>query len=176
MDAQEILNQALKEMDARGKQSKDGTKERSMAATVAAFNAITGRELTETEGWMFMVVLKAVRTVQRVGSIDSFVDGAAYFSLAGESVKTLKNTSETLETNNTKNRKPVTIDGKEHLIPTCIRFIAQDANGEWWGYDTEPVLSKVQNDWCKARNSLAFKICVRDKNLNYHQTLTSLAY
>lgn len=174
MEAQEILNQALKEMDARGRQSKDGTKERSMAATVAAFNAITGRELTETEGWMFMVVLKAVRTIQRVGSIDSFVDGAAYFSLAGESAEALKNISETMEVSDIRDSKLITIDGKNYLIPTRIRFIAQDANGEWWGYDTKPALSTVREKWHNAGGSSAFGICVHDENLNYHQTLRFL--
>lgn len=85
MEAEHILAQAAHEMAARGKQSVNGTKERSIADTVTAFNAITGHSLSETDGWMFLVVMKAVRTTHRVGSMDSFVDGSAYFALAGES-------------------------------------------------------------------------------------------
>ena len=155
MDAQEILNQALKEMDARGKQSKDGTKERSMAATVTAFNAITGRELTETEGWMFMVVLKAVRTVQRVGSIDSFVDGAAYFSLAGESVQSV----------NLEQSKP---------IPSWAKWIAQDANGNVWVYENKPTHSDEKLQWENLGIGKATKIKAEDPNLYYKDTLREL--
>ena len=35
--------------------------ERSMEKTVKAFNAITGHDLVESEGWLFMAILKMVR-------------------------------------------------------------------------------------------------------------------
>ena len=61
--------------------------ERSMAKTVAAFNGLTGRDLTEKEGWFFMTVLKMARSMNgKSPRRDDFVDGAAYFALAGESV------------------------------------------------------------------------------------------
>ena len=60
--------------------------ERSMAKTVAAFNAITGRDLTETEGWLLLQVLKDVRLFQRPGyHADSAEDGIAYSALKAES-------------------------------------------------------------------------------------------
>lgn len=63
--------------------------ERSMAATVAAFNALEGTSLTERQGWAFMQVLKLARSAAsaRNGQFnaDDFVDGAAYAALAGES-------------------------------------------------------------------------------------------
>lgn len=63
--------------------------ERSMAATVAAFNALEGTSLTERQGWAFMQVLKLARSAAsaRNGRVnaDDFVDGAAYAALAGES-------------------------------------------------------------------------------------------
>lgn len=59
--------------------------ERSMARTVAAFNAITGRAITEREGWLFMAQLKAARAWGGNHHADDYVDGAAYFGLAGES-------------------------------------------------------------------------------------------
>lgn len=63
--------------------------ERSMVATVAAFNALEGTSLTERQGWAFMQVLKLARSAAsaRNGQFnaDDFVDGAAYAALAGES-------------------------------------------------------------------------------------------
>jgi hypothetical protein len=58
--------------------------ERSMARCVAAFNALTGHQLTEREGWMFMAMLKASRAQAGALNLDDYVDGAAYFALAGE--------------------------------------------------------------------------------------------
>ncbi len=59
--------------------------ERSMSKTVECFNALTGRDLTETEGWLMMVCLKLARANQGGFRMDSFEDGAAYIALMGES-------------------------------------------------------------------------------------------
>jgi len=58
--------------------------ERSMASTVKAFNALTGHNLTESEGWEFMVLLKLVRGRQGDFRMDDYVDAAAYSALLGE--------------------------------------------------------------------------------------------
>lgn len=58
--------------------------ERSMAATVEAFRAITGISMTEEEGWLFMGVLKDVRSQQGVFRADNYEDRAAYAGLQGE--------------------------------------------------------------------------------------------
>ena len=63
--------------------------ERSMAATVEAFNIITGRDgiraLTESEGWLLMQTLKDVRDRQRPEPHrDSLEDGVAYAALKAE--------------------------------------------------------------------------------------------
>ena len=60
--------------------------ERSMSATVAAFNAVTGDGVMNTEerGWLFMQTLKAVRSQQGEFRADSYEDGASYAGLAGE--------------------------------------------------------------------------------------------
>lgn len=70
---------------AAARDTSDG--ERSMARCVAMFNAYAGgdRRMTETDGWMFMVFLKAARAAQGKVNEDDYVDGAAYFALAGES-------------------------------------------------------------------------------------------
>jgi hypothetical protein len=59
--------------------------ERSMAQTVAAFNSICGIDMSESEGWLFMALLKMVRGQARKDPHrDSVEDLVAYASLYGE--------------------------------------------------------------------------------------------
>lgn len=59
--------------------------ERSMAATVDAFNFITGHSLSEADGWLLMLCLKLVRLHQRAGfHQDSAEDAIAYAALLAE--------------------------------------------------------------------------------------------
>ena len=59
--------------------------ERSMGKTVAAFNAVTGRDLSEAEGWLLLQLLKDVRLFQRPGyHADSAEDCIAYAALKAE--------------------------------------------------------------------------------------------
>lgn len=59
--------------------------ERSMGKTVEAFNAITGRDLRESEGWLLLALLKMVRSEQRdAPHRDSVEDLIAYSALFGE--------------------------------------------------------------------------------------------
>lgn len=61
--------------------------ERSMGQTVQAFNAITGRDLTEAEGWLLLQVLKDVRQWSAKGyHHDSALDGVAYSALKAEAL------------------------------------------------------------------------------------------
>lgn len=82
-----ILSAAAAEMQDRAVTYDKPEGERSMAATVNAFNAATGHSLTETQGWQFMEILKLVRSNQGAHRLDSFVDGAAYAALAGEAAE-----------------------------------------------------------------------------------------
>lgn len=83
--ATQLLNRAAELLDERGKQYDQPTGERSMAKTVAAFNAITGRDLTEREGWEFMLVLKQVRLFQTdKHHQDSAEDAISYAALMAE--------------------------------------------------------------------------------------------
>lgn len=86
MKASEIIEQALKHMRDRAATYDRPDGERSIGATVEAFNAVTGDGLMNTEerGWLFMLLLKAVRSQQGDYRADSYEDGAAYFALAGE--------------------------------------------------------------------------------------------
>ena len=83
--AQDLLHRAASLMDERGKQFDQPSGERSMAATVAAFNAISGYSLTEADGFLLMAILKMVRDQQRdTPHRDSIEDLVAYASLYGE--------------------------------------------------------------------------------------------
>lgn len=56
-----------------------------MGKTVAAFNAVTGRDLSEAEGWLLLQLLKDVRLFQRPGyHADSAEDCIAYAALKAE--------------------------------------------------------------------------------------------
>ena len=81
--ATDFLQAAHDEMEDRASE-RDTEAERSMCSTVNAFNALYGTNLTEEQGWMFMVFLKAARAKGGNIRIDDYVDGSAYFALAGE--------------------------------------------------------------------------------------------
>lgn len=82
--AVQILRQAELHMLDRAATYDKPEGERSMGATVAAFREVTGVEMTEEQGWLFMACLKLVRCQQGRVRKDSYEDGAAYFALAGE--------------------------------------------------------------------------------------------
>lgn len=86
MQAQDFLLAGIGHMQDRAATYDKPQGERSMAATVAAFNAVTGDGLMNTEerGWLFMQLLKAVRSQQGEFRADSYEDGASYAGLAGE--------------------------------------------------------------------------------------------
>lgn len=62
--------------------------ERTAARAAAIFNAWTGRSLSESDGWRFMVALKLAREIQGQFTADDYTDGAAYMALLGESEST----------------------------------------------------------------------------------------
>lgn len=84
--APELLNHAAQLLAERGKQYDKSGEERSAAAIVNAFNAITKRDLTPGEGWLFMVLLKAVRFYSNTETPhrDSLEDMIAYAALHAE--------------------------------------------------------------------------------------------
>ena len=84
MTASDFLGAALNHLGDRASTYDNPTGERSMGRTVEAFNAITGHKLTEEQGWLFMCLLKQVRSQQGKYKSDSYEDGAAYFALMGE--------------------------------------------------------------------------------------------
>lgn len=85
MKAPELLTKAASIMEERGKQYDKPEGERSMGRAVQAFNAITGRDLSESEGWLLMECVKNVRDRQRkLPHQDSLEDGIAYAALKAE--------------------------------------------------------------------------------------------
>jgi hypothetical protein len=84
--APDVLAAAAKHMADRASQYDKPAGERSMDATVRAFNAVSGKNLTESEGWLLLACLKAVRLFQRPGyHEDSAQDLTAYCALLAES-------------------------------------------------------------------------------------------
>lgn len=88
MKAPDFLRNAAAIMDERGKQYDQPSGERSMGKTVAAFENITGKRITEAEGWLFMEILKNVRQWQNPEKYhaDSAEDGVAYSALKAEAL------------------------------------------------------------------------------------------
>lgn len=88
--ASSFLEQADRTLGQRGKQYDVGGKqERSMAKIVAAFNAVhdaNGTQLTEQQGWAFMMLLKLVRGAHKPHA-DSALDAVSYSALYAESVQ-----------------------------------------------------------------------------------------
>jgi hypothetical protein len=86
MKSTEFLQAAIDVQAERGKQYDKPSGERSMGATISAFNCITGYTLEESDGWMLLGLLKLVRQSQNPEQYhhDSALDFVAYASLYAE--------------------------------------------------------------------------------------------
>ena len=79
-----LLQEAAVLIGQRGA-SRDGSgNERSMARTVSTFNTMTGHNLTEEDGWLFMRYLKDARSRNGEFNRDDYEDGIAYAALQAE--------------------------------------------------------------------------------------------
>lgn len=83
-----MLEKAAALMRERGEQYDKPEGERSMGSCVLAFNAITGRDLKESEGWLLLQLLKDVRQWQNPDRYhaDSAEDCIAYAALKAEAL------------------------------------------------------------------------------------------
>lgn len=83
-----FLQSALQMLTQRGKDYDKPEGERSAAAVALAFNAITGRNLTEAEVWLVLQLVKDVRQWQNPGRYhaDSALDCVAYAALKAEAL------------------------------------------------------------------------------------------
>jgi hypothetical protein len=77
----EEASQAMKQRAAL-RDAEDG--ERTAAQIAKVFNAITGHEISEADAWMFLLVMKIVRSRNGKYHRDDYVDGSSYFALLGE--------------------------------------------------------------------------------------------
>ena len=82
--ATNILRLAAATIDKRARE-RDLPVERSMPHIVRVFSTLTGIQLTETQGWLFMVVLKLVRATIGKTNPDDLIDAASYMALMLES-------------------------------------------------------------------------------------------
>ncbi len=89
--ATDILQEAAECLTSRAVERDREGGERSMKAAVTAFNALTGHKLTEVDGWLMMVCLKAARAEGGKFRLDDYIDGAAYFALYGEAASNANN-------------------------------------------------------------------------------------
>ena len=141
MKSKEFLQAAIDVQKERGAQYDKPSGERSMGATVAAFNCITGNNLKEQDGWMLLGLLKLVRQSQNPEKYhhDSALDFVAYASLYAEAAS--------------EQCKPV----QDNKIESCHKFdwgyapngfnwIATDEEGAFW-YRDEPVFDDDAGVW-----------------------------
>lgn len=82
--APDLLRAAGQTLEQRGTDYDQPQGERSMAACVRIYNAVTGQQMTERQGWMFMVALKLARSMKGAPKADTYIDMAAYAALLGE--------------------------------------------------------------------------------------------
>jgi hypothetical protein len=80
----DVLKAGAQHMEDRAATYDNPQGERSIPTVVKAFNAITSHTLTAEEAWLFMILLKAVRSQQGNFKLDNYEDGAAYFALMAE--------------------------------------------------------------------------------------------
>ena len=130
MNATDILSKAAQHMADRAATYDKPEGERSMGRAVEAFNAITGRDLAESEGWLLLQVLKSVRLFTRPGyHSDSAEDGVAYAALMAEA-KSVEAVSEAWpEDGNSERRMVAEVDSGPMWI-------------EWRGESGEPPVWK----------------------------------
>jgi hypothetical protein len=86
MKADEILQQAIETLKSRGEGYDNPEGERTLEVLMPVFNIITAKNLTIREGYLFMILLKAIRSQQGVDKLDNWLDMAAYAALGGETL------------------------------------------------------------------------------------------
>jgi len=81
--AEDFLQDGIRILHERG-QGYDGESERSMEKIVKIFNEVFDKDITERQGWEFMVILKLVRSASKKVKEDTFIDKQNYSALAAE--------------------------------------------------------------------------------------------
>ena len=181
MSAIELLEKAAGHLKNRAATYDKPEGERSIGAAVAAFNAITGDGIMNTgeRGWMFMAILKMVRSQQGNYKADNYEDLAAYGALMGEAACDERNGGRTPEAINQAAFKDAykeyslrEVIGKA-VLSDWARWVAVDEDGKVWEYANKPILSVAM--WNNSNESrymhinkvvppLNFKNCIWEAN------------
>ncbi len=152
MKSTEFLQAAIDVQAERGKQYDKPTGERSMGATISAFNCITGYTLEESDGWMLLGLLKLVRQSQNPEQYhhDSALDFVAYASLYAESASEQCGQLEAEQPSHIISDIPSWDDAKaEH------QWLAQDESGSWFWFVNKPEPGKGDGEWYSKPYELA---------------------
>lgn len=133
MKSTEFLQSAMDVQKERGEQYDKPSGERSMGATVRAFNAITGHALEESDGWMLLGLLKLVRQAQNPEKYhhDSALDFVAYASLYAEAAS---EQCGQVEADTFKD------------APDWAQYLVHDSYGACW-FEKEPVFDSLHNKY-----------------------------
>jgi len=156
--AHQILEAGLGHMKDRSATYDKPAGERSMGATVDAFRAITGHDLTEEQGWLFMGLLKMVRSQQGGFRADNYEDLAAYAGLQGEAAWAERTNQDFGQQNTIDCRSaeqkgfndPRTVVGVDVSFPTekHMNFAPEQKAGAWveWNGGPMPVAGTARVD------------------------------
>ena len=174
MKSNEFLQAAIDVQKERGAQYDKPSGERSMGATVAAFNCITGFTLEESDGWMLLSILKLVRQSQNPEKYhhDSALDFVAYASLYAEAAsEQCQPVEEVRKTGGVVTNNVTYIVGEgasEQFVPkksipswddapNWANWLAQDKSGKWYWFDVKPYSRSDAWDYreTEARHKLA---------------------
>ena len=82
-----VFDDAKKTIINRGEERDQADGERTIPRCVTAFNAITGHNLSNCDGWLFMSILKQCRSVQGAYKYDDYRDGLGYAALRAEEAR-----------------------------------------------------------------------------------------
>lgn len=162
MKSNEFLQAAIDVQKERGAQYDKPSGERSMGATVSAFNCITGNNLKEQDGWMLLGLLKLVRQSQNPEKYhhDSALDFVAYASLYAEAASEQCQPVEEVRKTGGKIPDGVTYivgeGASEQCYPRDIPswedvkedhfWMAQDDNGAWFSFPALPHINEF-DEW-----------------------------
>lgn len=161
MKSNEFLQAAIDVQKERGAQYDKPSGERSMGATVAAFNCITGFTLEESDGWMLLGLLKLVRQSQNPEKYhhDSALDFVAYASLYAEAAsEQCKPVEDSRNTGGVIKSRVTYIVGESaseqcvtnNPIPSWARWIATDEGGEKFCYENMPEIGEDLYWFCNS--------------------------
>lgn len=179
MKSTEFLQAAIDVQAERGKQYDKPSGERSMAATVSAFNCITGSMLEESDGWMFLGLLKLVRQSQNPEQYhhDSALDFVAYASLYAEAASEQCGQLEAQqaeEPSHIISDTPIAKTPNWDKAPEWAKFTAQDKDGPWCWFDVAPTPDLENEEWRLGNGWLECETAMESEieNKNWKDTLT----